>query len=85
MANFPEEVGTSTTATPAANHLLQVRNVKEVKLIHHTIAQLLFMNRRACRNIQTAVAFISMRVKSPDEDDGRKLNKVKKYLNGKKI
>ena len=55
IKNFLEEVGTSTTATPAADHLFQVRNVKEAKLLpkeqaihfYHTIAQLLFVSTRA--------------------------------------
>jgi hypothetical protein len=40
---------------------------------HHTTAQLLFVATRARRDIQTAVAFLTMRVKSPDEDDRGKL------------
>ena len=33
---------------------------------------------------QTAVAFLTTRVKSPDEDDWGKLKRVLKYLNGTK-
>lgn len=51
---------------------------------HHTVAQLLFMSARARRDIQTAVAFLTTRVKSPDEDDWGKLKRVLKYLNGTK-
>ena len=53
IRNFPE-VGTSTAATPAADHF---------------IAQLLFVSTRAHRDIQNAVVFLSTRVKSPDEDN----------------
>ena len=49
---------------------------------HHTVAQLLFMSSRAQRDIQTGVAFLTTRVKLPDEDDRRKLKYVLKYLNG---
>ena len=31
--NFPEEVGTSTAATPAVYHLFHVRNLEEAKLL----------------------------------------------------
>jgi len=47
---------------------------------HHTVAQLLFMATRARRDIQTAVAFLTTRVKNPDEDDWGKLKRVLKYL-----
>jgi hypothetical protein len=39
---------------------------------------------RAKQDIQTAVAFLTMRVKSPDEDNWGKLKQVLKYLNGTK-
>ena len=53
-------------------------------LFHHNVVKLLFASTRACRDIQTAVAFLSTRVKSSDEDDWEKLNRVIKYLNGTK-
>ena len=40
------------------------------------------MATRARQDIQTAVAFLTTRVKSPDEDDWGKLKRVLKYLNG---
>ncbi len=45
------------------------------------MAQLLFMETRARRDIETAVAFLTTRVKTPDEDDWGKLKRVLKYLN----
>jgi hypothetical protein len=42
---------------------------RKVLVFHHTVAQLLFMCTRARRDIQTAVAFLTTRVKEPDEDD----------------
>jgi hypothetical protein len=48
------------------------------------VAQLLFMCTRAQQDIQTAVAFLTTRVKSPDKDDRGKLKRVLKYLNGAK-
>ncbi len=83
---------TGKAATPAADHLFTVRDEKEARALeeeralvfHHTVSQLLFMLARARRDIQTAVAFLTTRVKSPDEDDWRKLKRVLKYLNGTK-
>ncbi len=86
IAEFPEMI-TGKAATPAADHLFTIRDEKEARelkeeralVFHHTVAQLLFMSRRARHNIQMAVAFLTMRVKSPDEDDWGKLKRVLKY------
>ena len=55
---------------------------KRAKDFHHSVAQLLFVSTRVRRDIQTAVAFLTTRVKRPDEDDWGKLKRVLKYLNG---
>jgi hypothetical protein len=49
---------------------------------HHTVYQLLFAANRARHDIQTAVSFLTTRVKAPDEDDWGKLVRVLKYING---
>jgi hypothetical protein len=62
-------------ATPTHDWLFKIRDDKDAKKLskeqalafHHTVAQLLFMT--AGQDIQTAVAFLTMRVKSPDEDN----------------
>ncbi len=46
------------------------------------MAQLLFVTMRCRRDIQTAVAFLTTRVKDPDEDDWVKLCRVLRYLHG---
>jgi hypothetical protein len=53
-----------------------------VEVFHHTVYQLLFAANRARRDIQTAVLFLTTRVKAPDQDDRGKLVRVLKYLNG---
>ncbi len=88
IAEFPEMI-TGKAAMPAADHLFTVRDEKEARALkeerahvfHHTVAQLLFMSKRARRDIQMAVAFLTTRVKSPDKDDWGKLKGVLKYLN----
>ena len=77
-------------ATPAHGKLFEIIDKKEANKLnkeqalafHHTVAQLLFMATRVRWDIQTAVAFLTTRVKSPDEDDWGKLKRVLKYLNG---
>ena len=87
IQEFPEEI-TGVCATPANDYLFKVREdgrklSKELaEAFHHTVYQLLFAANRARRDIQTAVSFLTTRVKAPDEDDWGKLVRVLKYLNG---
>ena len=73
-------------ASPAANHLFEVNKDGEflekdrAELFHHFLAKLLFLSKRARPDILTAVAFLSTRVKQPDEDDYKKLERLMKYL-----
>ena len=91
IAEFPEIIS-GKSPTPTADHLFKIRDEKDTKPLeeeralafHHTVAQLLFMATRARGDIQTAVAFLTTTVKSPDEDDWGKLRRVLKYLNGTK-
>ncbi len=46
--------------------------------------QLLFLSYQAQQYIQTTVAFLTSRVKKPDEDDWGKLSRVLRYLKGTK-
>jgi hypothetical protein len=77
-------------STPAVDHLFKIRDPKEARLLpsqaiafHHTTAQLLFLLRTR-RAIQTAVAFLTTCVKTPDKDYWGKLKRVLKYLYGTK-
>ena len=89
LRGFPEKI-TSTAATPAGEHLFEVRPDDERKPLpeeqamafHRATAQLLFVSGRARPDIKTAVSFLTTRVKSPDEDDWGKLKRVLKYLRG---
>jgi hypothetical protein len=91
IEEFPEVIK-GRAATPAHKKLFVIRDEKDARRLseeqalafHHTVAQLLFMATRARRDIQTAIAFLTTRVKSPDEDDWGKLKRVLKYLNGTK-
>jgi hypothetical protein len=71
IKDFPEEI-TGVCATPASDHLFKVQEngrklSKELaEVFHHTVYQLLFAANRARRDIQTAVLFLTTRVKAPD-------------------
>ena len=42
----------------------------------------MFLSSRARKDTQTAVSFVTTRVKKTDEDDWGKLKRALKYLNG---
>jgi len=44
------------------------------------VAKILYVCKRTRQNIQTTVAFLCRRVKSPDEDSYKKLVRVMQYL-----
>ena len=91
LNEFLEKI-TGVSSTPAADHLFKIRDPKEARLLpeqqalvfHHTAAQLLFLSCTR-HDIQTAVAFLTTRVKAPNEDDWGKLKRILKYLNGTKF
>jgi hypothetical protein len=88
---FPEII-TGRAAMPAHDWLFDIRDKKKARELskeqalafHHMAVQLLFMAMRTKRDIQTAVAFLTTRVKNPDKDNWGKLKQVLKYLNGTK-
>ena len=85
LNDAPEDMG-GVTATQASDHLFTVNDSPEhldketADLFHHLTAKLLFVAKRARPDIQTAVAFLTTRVKKPDKDDYKKLARVMKYL-----
>lgn len=73
--------------TPAAEHLFTLNEVDPEKLdepgselYHRLVAKLLFLSKRSRPDIQTAVAFLTTRVRGPDTDDYKKLSRVIRYL-----
>lgn len=86
---FPEVILWSAS-TPATHHLFKVRDEQDAEKLpeeqasdfHQTVAQLLFLSDWAHWDIQTTVAFLTMMVKSSDEDHWEKVKRVLKYLNG---
>ena len=74
--------------TPASSTLFEIREgvpelgVKDAKDFHSRVATLLFLAKRIRPDIGTAVAFLTTRVQQPTTDDGRKLLRVLRYING---
>jgi Reverse transcriptase (RNA-dependent DNA polymerase) len=98
MKNYIEEIleehlpaDSGIVNTPAATHLFNINeiatklNANEAEKFRQITAKLLFLSERGRPDIQTAVAFLTTRVKGPDEDDKKKLARVLVYLNCTKI
>ena len=74
--------------TPAASNLFNIRDKNEQGLIdqtrdqafHHAVAQLLFTGVQCRKDAQTAIAFLTKRVRNPDENDWKKLRILLRYL-----
>ena len=89
LRDFQELLG-DIDISPAANHLFQVHPDNEARLLpeeydvlfNHFVARLPFMSLRTRRDIQTAVGFLTTRVRAPDEDDCGKLRCIINYLKG---
>jgi hypothetical protein len=81
----------NTASAPAADNLFTIIPEKECKALneseamafHHSVAQLLFASTRARKDIHTTTAFLTMRVRNPDEDDWGKLRRLMRYIKGK--
>jgi hypothetical protein len=79
-------------ASTAASHLFEVNptaaalDKTKAELFHHYTAKLLFLckRKRARPDIQTAVAFLMTRVKGPNDDNYKKLQRVMRYLRATK-
>jgi Reverse transcriptase (RNA-dependent DNA polymerase) len=89
LETLPKDMS-GVAASPAANHLFEVDpkataiDKDKAKLFHHYTAKLLFLCKRARPDIQTAVAFLTTRVKGPDIDYYNKLRWVMQYLRATK-
>jgi Reverse transcriptase (RNA-dependent DNA polymerase) len=87
LEELPEDMD-GVSSTPAGNHLFTVNKEgtklgeEESIMFHHNTAKLLFLCKRARPDLQTAVSFLTTRVKEPDIDDYKKLSRVMKYLRG---
>ena len=85
LASLPEDM-TGKSTTPAGNHLFAMNpnaerlSSSKSEMFHHYVAKLLFLCKRARPDMQMAVAFLSTRVKGPDQDDIKQLHRAMRYL-----
>jgi hypothetical protein len=86
LAEIPDDMD-GKAGTPALLHLFTTRDEPgglldedRSELFHHHTAKLLFLSRRARPDIQTAVSFLTKRVKAPDQDDYKKLRRTMQHL-----
>ena len=84
LADYPV---TGSVTSPATGDLFKVgesaqMSESEAKIFHTVTAKLLYLSKRARPDIMLAVAYLTTRVKGPNLDDGKKLKRVMKYLNG---
>ena len=83
--DFPGELMASAN-TPANSNLFEDGNEspllceKEAKLFHHIVAKVLWASIRARPDLLTAISFLTSRVKSPTQDDYKKLVRMLTYL-----
>ena len=74
--------------SPASEHLYLINDAtakidsERADIFHTIVAKGLFLTKRARPDIMTAIAFLSTRVREPDEDDWKKLIRLLRYLKG---
>jgi hypothetical protein len=89
LNDFPEMI-TGSATTPVTTSLFDILSDEERVLMgeeqarsfHHSVAQLPFTSSRTQTCITPMVAFLTMSIKSPGEDDWIKLKRLLKYLRG---
>jgi hypothetical protein len=85
LADLPSEMD-GEAPSPASNRLFTVNDdqtkvgEKKAQFFHMYVAKTLFLCKRTRPDLQTAVAFLSTRVKSCDEDDYKKLIRMLQFL-----
>ena len=90
IESFGEVKGADSVVTPANQDLFNVNeglprlDKEKTEKFHSIVATLLYIAKRARPDLLTAVAFLTTRVLSPNEQDWKKLERVVKYLNGTK-
>ena len=85
LSDFPEEIK-GGASTPAAKYLMmtsedsELLNDRQRDVFHSTTTKLLYLEKRARLDIETAAAYLTTQVNNPDVDDWKKLLRVLSYL-----
>ena len=76
---FPQLIKNKTVTTPATKNLFKINpnanklDQHRAKIFHAFTAKNLFLSQRSRSDIKLTVAFLCTQVKSPNEDDWKKL------------
>ena len=87
LDNIPEDMK-GESATPTEQHLFDIAedatklSQSDADLLHHFVAQLLYLSKRASPYIHLSVSFLFTIVRGPDTDDYKKLDIFMKYIQG---
>ena len=74
LDDIPEDMK-GESATPATHHLFAITEDStklpqaDSDIFHHFVAQLIYLSKRACPDIQLSVSFLCTKVIGPDNDD----------------
>ena len=83
--NIPEEMK-GESATPAAHHLFDIAedamklSQANADLLHHFVAQLLYLSNRASPDIHMAVSLLCTRVRGPDTYNYKNMVRAMNYI-----
>ena len=86
IAETPSKLLKGMAVSPGGQHLFTVNedcpklSEKQAELFHHLTAKLLYLSKRTRPDIQTAVAFLTTHVSSPNCDNYKKLGRCLKYV-----
>ena len=87
MDDFPDKYQ-GEAITPAANHIFGVNKTahklseRDSQAFHTIVVKVLLLYKRLRPDILDGVAFLTTRVREPDEDDNKKLGRILKYISG---
>jgi hypothetical protein len=85
IEEFPHKLS-KVVPTPAAENVFQVDDMsplldqERAEVFHTFVAKALFACKRSRRDLQVAVAMLCTRVKSPTEEDWKKLLRMLEYV-----
>ena len=85
----PKDGGTKTTAAPknlfVVNEDCKKLSQEKTVAFHNIVAKILFATKRARPDTCTAIAYLTTRVREPDQDDWHKLSHLIKYIRETKM
>ena len=87
LEDIPEDMK-GESATPAAHHIFDIAEdatklyQADTDLFCQFVAQLLYISKRECPDIKLAISFLCTRLRGPDTDDHKNIERAMKYIQG---